>query len=110
MSELLYPEAKKIKIADREFEVKKLPFKKLMKAFSYLKKIRLDKEGKIVFDAPEDFENNSDNLIDALAVILDVDKTWLENNLDLSDINPVMNAINEVIILPFGKAQQVAQK
>lgn len=105
-TEILYPKSKKITIAGKEFEVKKLPFKKFWQ-FIQISSV-------INFEKPELWVASADKCIDALVIALGAEKTWLEENLPLEEgfavIKEIMDMNKTSFIKPQGPAAEPEKK
>jgi len=93
--ETLYPKAKKIAIAGKEFEVKRLPFKKFMEVTQLVSG----------FDFDHDMKSSADKMIDIIVIALNAEKSWLEENLMTEDVGPVFKEIMDMNNVPFKKPQ-----
>ncbi len=98
-AEILYPASKKVTIAGKEIEIKKLPFKKyiiIMKLASSLN-----------FDKPEEMESSAIKVVELLSIAIEGEKQWLEA-LSTEDIFRLVKDVLEVNKVPLEKPKDPA--
>jgi len=78
---------KKITIKDREVVITKMPFKKFMKVSGLLMSLN--------FEDKDAFATAADSIIEIFTLATDLDRAWLEENLDPVDAFTFLSAIRE---------------